>query len=347
MAETILTALTSFYPLVVSLLGVVLVLGLTHHFLIGRHDYLSGDKKLPRQVTMLLLTLVGLLVVVLSLPVIESTRNQIIALIGVLLSGVIAFSSTTVVSNLMAGIVLRVNKPFRVGDFVRVNGFAGRVTQMGLLDTEIQSETRELIAFANSLLVSSPVSVVRASGAIISVDLSLGYELHHGLVEKHLLLAAERSQLEEPFVQVTALGDFSVTYRIAGLLKDVKSMLSARSNLHKSVMDCLHEAGIEIVSPSFMNQRPQEPGAQMIPQAKENKSESESSVPEAVVFDKAEQAESQLKSKEAMEKQLSMLKEQLPSVSGEEKETLKQRIETLSSRLEASEQQHEEQKESP
>ena len=146
---------------------------------------------------------------------------------------------------------------------------------------------------------------------------------------------------------MTALGDFSVTYRIAGLLKDVKSMLSARSNLHKSVMDCLHEAGIEIVSPSFMNQRPQEPGVQVIPQAKENKSESESSAPEAVVFDKAEQAESQLKSKEAMEKQLSMLKEQLPSVSGEEKESLKQRIDTLTSRLEASEQQHEEQKESP
>ncbi len=342
MAETILSALASFYPLAVSLIVVVFVLSVTHHFLIGRHDYLSGDKKLPRQVTMLLLTLVAVLVIVLSLPVSESTRNQIIALIGVLLSGVIAFSSTTVVSNLMAGIVLRVNKPFRVGDFVRVNGFTGRVTQMGLLDTEIQSETRELIAFANSLLVSSPVSVVRASGAIISVDLSLGYELHHSVVEKHLLLAAERSQLEEPFVQVTALGDFSVTYRIAGLLKDVKSMLSARSNLHKSVMDCLHEAGIEIVSPSFMNQRPQEPGTQMIPKDREHKAGNGSPAPESVVFDKAEQAESQIKSKEAMEKQLSMLKEQKHSVSGEEKDKLQQRIDTLTSRLEASEKQQEE-----
>ena len=347
MTEMILSALTSFYPLVVSLVCVVLVLGFMHHLLIGRHDYLSGDKKLPRQVTMLLLTLIAVLVVVVSLPVSESTRNQIIALIGVLLSGVIAFSSTTVVSNLMAGIVLRVNKPFRIGDFVRVNGFAGRVTQMGLLDTEIQSETRELIAFANSLLVSSPVSVVRASGAIISVDLSLGYELHHGRVEKHLLTAAEQCKLDEPFVQVTALGDFSVTYRIAGLLKDVKSMLTARSNLHKAVMDCLHEAGIEIVSPSFMNQRPQEPGAQMIPQKKENQSESESSAPESVVFDKAEQAESQIKSKEAMEKQLSMLKDQVQSVNGEEKDKLKQRIEMLTSRLEASEQQHEQQAEAP
>lgn len=347
MTETLLTTLTSFYPLVISLVFVVLVLGSLHHFLIGRHEYLSGDKKLPRQVTMLLLTLVALLVVVLSLPVSESTRNQIIALIGVLLSGVIAFSSTTVVSNLMGGIVLRVNKPFRVGDFVRVNGFYGRVTQMGLLDTEIQSETRELIAFANAIMVSSPVSVVRASGAIISVDLSLGYELHHSVVEKHLLSAAERCQLEEPFVQVTALGDFSVTYRIAGLLKDVKSMLTARSNLHKAVMDCLHEAGIEIVSPSFMNQRPQEPGVQMIPQSQMQQNDNASSAPESVVFDKAEQAESQLKSSEAMEKQLLELKEQMQSASGEEKDELQQRIDTIATRLEASEKAHEEKQDKP
>ncbi|MCU7553225.1 mechanosensitive ion channel [Alteromonas sp. ASW11-19] len=339
MTDDALTLITAFYPLVAAIAGAALILGLSHYLLIGRHEFLSGDKKLPRQATMLVLTLVALLVIVLSLPVPESTRNQIIALIGVLLSGVIAFSSTTVVTNIMSGLTLRVNKPFRVGDFIRVNGFTGRVTQMGLLDTEIQNETRELIAFSNSQLVNSPVSVVRASGAIISVDLSLGYELHHSTVETHLLEAAARCELQEPFVQVITLGDYSVTYRIAGLLTEVKSMISARSNLHKAVMDSLHENGIEIVSPAFMNQRPQAEGVQMIPAGRQQ-AESQprpASAPEDILFDKAEEAESELKSREAMEKQLAQLKEQLANASGEQKDKLEMRIDKLAERLAASE----------
>lgn len=335
MTEDLFTLFTAFAPLVAALVGSVVVLGVTHHWLIGRHEFLSGDKKLPRQATMLVLSLVALLVVVLALPVAESTRNQIIALIGVLLSGVIAFSSTTVVTNIMSGLTLRVNKPFRVGDFIRVNGFTGRVTQMGLLDTEIQNESRELIAFSNSQLVNAPVSVVRASGAIIAVDLSLGYELHHSTVEAHLLDAAARCKLQEPFVQVIALGDYSVTYRIAGLLTEVKSMLTARSNLHKAVMDSLHENGIEIVSPAFMNQRPQADGVHMIPagpRPADNATET-GSAPEAMLFDKAEEAETELKSREAMEQQLVQLKEQLAAAEGEQKEKLKVRIEHLAARL--------------
>jgi hypothetical protein len=49
---------------------------------------------------------------------------------------------------------------------------------------EIQTESRELIAFANTLMVNSPVSVTRASGAIVSVDISLGYDIHHSIIEE-------------------------------------------------------------------------------------------------------------------------------------------------------------------
>lgn len=334
MQDAIIDNLTPFVPLLLSLVFVLGGLALLHRLLIGNAEHLSSTQKLPRQFSLLVMTIVGLVVIVLCLPVSDSTRNQILALIGVLLSGVIAFSSTAVVSNLMAGLVLRVNRPFRVGDFVRVEGFSGRVTDMGLLDTEIQSDSRELISFANSMMVTSPVTVVRASGAIVSVELSLGYELYHGDVEKHLLSAAENCGLEEPFVQVVSLGDFSVTYRVAGLLKDVKSLLSARSKLHKSVLDALHGAGIEIVSPTFMNQRPQEKGSQMIPRKKSSKvAESEKANPESIVFDKAEQAEEQVKQREAIEAEIKSVTDEISEASGEEKDALKAKKEELKQKL--------------
>ena len=135
-----------------------------HWLLIGRHPDLGNERKFPRQIVMLGLAIVGLVTIVLFLPISESSRNQLLGLIGLLASGILAFSSTAIVSNLMAGILLRVTKPFRIGDFIRVGDHFGRVSERGLFDTEIQSESRELIAIPNTFLISHPVTTVRSSG---------------------------------------------------------------------------------------------------------------------------------------------------------------------------------------
>lgn len=98
----------------------------------------------------------------------------------------------------------------------------------------------------------------------------------------------------EPFVQIVDLGDYSITYRAAGLLVDVKNVLSVRSHLRGAVIDELHAAGIEIVSPSFMNTRALQEGVQVVPARDETEASSEvldSEGPETVIFDKAEEAE--------------------------------------------------------
>ncbi len=135
---------------------------------------------------MLGLTFAGVVVVIFAMPLSTETRKQVLGLLGLMVSGVFAFSATTAAANLTAGLMLRVTKPFYTGDFIRVEGFSGRVTERGLLDTEIQSEDRELVAIPNMFLISRPVSVTRSSGAMVSCSLSLGYDMHHGLVEKLL-----------------------------------------------------------------------------------------------------------------------------------------------------------------
>ena len=330
--DTVLIALLPFAPLLIAVVLVIGTLTALHYLLLAKQSHLTSEQKLPRQVGMLVLTIVGAVVIAMALPVSESTRNQVIALIGVLISGVIAFSSTTMVGNLMAGIVLRVNRPFKVGDFIKVEGYSGRVTEMGLLDVELQTESRELIAFANTLMVNSPVTVTRASGAIVSVDISLGYDLHHSVIEKHLLIAAENAELTEPFVQVIGLGDFSVSYRISGLLTEVKSLLSARSRLHKAVLDALHNADIEIVSPSFMNQRPQPDGLKMIAKSP-GKTSQEESTPEDVIFDKAEEAEQKEKNKETLMQTIADIDAKIAETDGDVKEKLKHQKATAESQL--------------
>jgi hypothetical protein len=90
------------------------------------------------------------------------------------------------------------------------------------------------------------------------------------------------------------LGDFSITYRVAGLLTEVKSLLSTRSKLQAKMADQLHQSGIEIVSPNFMNQRILEAERLFIPKTPPSArvADEHKELPETVVFDKADEAES-------------------------------------------------------
>jgi small conductance mechanosensitive channel len=325
--------LIEFLPLALTMLGTVVVLWGTHWLLLGRQRELGSEKKFTRQLILLALTILGILAIAVSLPIGESTRNQVIAFIGLVVSGVLAFSSTTIFANLMAGIMMRITRPFRAGDFIRVDRFFGRVAERGVLDTEIQTESRDLIAIPNTYLINHPVSVIRSSGTFVSITLSLGYDLHHSRVESLLLEAARLAGLEEPFVYVTDLGNFAVSYKISGLLKETKHILSTRSKLYCTVLDVLHRDGIEIVSPAFMNQRPSPAEERFIPPEIAREAPLEQGSVEEIVFDKAEEAERRELEIIQLQQAIAVATEALKEADEAERARLQGSIEQAKSRL--------------
>jgi len=210
------------------------------------------------------------------------------------ISVIIALSSTSFASHAMAGLMLRSVGSFRSGDFIEVEGNFGRVSARGLFHTEIQTENRDLTTLPNLYLVSNPVKVVRSSGTIVSANVSLGYDTSQSRVEGLLKEAARRIGLGEPFVQIVDLGDFTVNYRVAGFLEDVKGLVTARSNLRVEVLNTLHNADIEVMSPSVMMQRPIPAGERIMPRREISSRinvDVGQSLLEEIIFDIAEEAE--------------------------------------------------------
>lgn len=234
-----------------------------------------------------------ILMLILFLPLDTALRGQLLSLYGIIISATIALSSTTLVGNVMAGIMLKTIKSCRPGYYITVGDHFGRITTMDLLHTEIQTEERDLTTLPNLYLITHPVRVMRTTGTLLYVELSLGYDVSRRVIEKLLLEAANATELESPFVQIRELGDFSVTYRISGLLTDVNRLLDKRRELRARTMDALHGANIEIVSPNFMNTRNVTDDGAFIPAMEpvEEPDEVEQST-DSLVFDKAEEAES-------------------------------------------------------
>lgn len=301
-------------PALLPFLGVVIavIVGLTllDRLTRRRSASLGAEPEFRRQLIMLGATIVAAVLVIVALPLSEELRIQILSLTGIAATAVLTISSTTFVSNALAGVMLRAMRTFAPGDFIRVGEDFGRVTERRLLHTEIQTEDRDLVTLPNFYVITKTVKVVRGSGTIISATVSIGYDVPHERVRALLVQAAEGSGLSDCFAQVLDLGDFSVTYRAAGFLADVGHFISARSALRIAMLDALHGAGVEIVSPTFMIQRAQSEQTQIIPEAGARQTVGEAvreQAPERIMFDKADLAgriEALKKERDAISKDL-------------------------------------------
>lgn len=345
--------LREWLPFLITLLIGILVVTGAYRILIRRRAATGTGNIVGRQ--LLIALLVGILVValILELPIDNEPRGQLLSLLGILVTAAVALSSTTLLGNAMAGFMLRSIRNFHAGDFIVVDGHRGRVSELGLLRTEIQTERRNLTTFPNLYLVSNAVTVVRESGTFIAATVSLGYDVPREKIERCLLEAADHAGLTDAFVFVLELGDFSITYQAAGFLEEVKYLISAESKLRASMLDSLHRAGIEIVSPTFMNQRQLKPEKIFIPEGSRAPKRKVAAVkeprPEERMFDKAELAEAAADA----EVQLKVVVEEIEQLQKDRDELAKNptlashlaALETKRALLEAEVQQHKEAKE--
>jgi small conductance mechanosensitive channel len=254
--EPLLAAGLKLLPTAITLAVVIATLSLGKFLLVSGRNSSPKHGSLTQQVIMLSLTLMGVIAFVLSLPIDPEDRRQLLSLLGLILSGAVALASSSFLGNIIAGLMIRGVRTIRTGDLVAIGTDIGRITERGLFHVEIQTEDRELTTFPNIYFVTHPVRVVRQSGTIVSSKLSIGYDVPHTTLSPLLCHAAEESGLEDPFVRILEMGDFSVRYKVSGLLKDVSTLLTAQSRLNARVLDTLHDADIEIASPTLMNQRP-------------------------------------------------------------------------------------------
>ena len=160
------TQLGHWVPFAVAFLLVIGVMrGL--QIILLRDPGISPERRLPRQITMYVLALLSLLTLIVALPqddkglITDELKVSLISLVGLAIAALLTLSSTTLAANAMAGFMHRSVKSWRVGDFIRVGEYFGRVSERGLFHTEIQTEDRDLVTLPNMFLATNPVRVVR------------------------------------------------------------------------------------------------------------------------------------------------------------------------------------------
>ena len=183
--------------------------------------------------------------------------------ISVFVGLIISLGSSTLIANLMAGLVITFMRPFRVGDRIKLNDTVGDIIEKTPLVTRVKTPKNEIVTVPNSFVMSSLTTNYSSSaqeyGLIIHSDVTFGYEVPWQQVHQLLIQAALATPHIEaeprPFVLQTKLDDWYVVYQINAYTRNPEKMALIYSELHQNIQDLFNEAGIEIMSPHFMGVR--------------------------------------------------------------------------------------------
>jgi len=134
--------------------------------------------------------------------------------IGMALSGT--------VQNFAGGIMLLVFRPFKVGDFIEAQGFAGKVTEVTIVSTKLLTTDNRLIVLPNGTLSNGNITNVNGKHLRrVDIPVSVAYGSDAETVKNALLSIVKANPLfldsktkgaADPFCALTELADSSVNF---------------------------------------------------------------------------------------------------------------------------------------
>jgi len=178
-----------------------------------------------------------------------------LAIIAGALSVGIGFGLQNIVNNFVSGLILLLERPVKVGDWVVVGQHEGFVTRISVRATEIETFRRASVIIPNSELLSGAVINWTHRDKYGRVDIKVGvaYGSDTGKVRDIMLACArEHGQvLSWPAAHVlfTEFGDSALQFELRVFIGDVEQRSFVASDLHFAIDDAFRKAGIEMPFP--------------------------------------------------------------------------------------------------
>ena len=156
-------------------------------------------------------------------------------------------------SNVAAGVMLLLFRPFKIGDFVDVGGHAGTIQAISLFVTEMATPDNVHIVVPNSQVWgSSVVNFSHHSTRRVDIVVGIGYEddIDKAMTTITDVIEADgRSHADPaPMVAVTDLGDNSVNFTVR-IWCDAGDYWGVKFDMTKAIKEALDGAGVNIPYP--------------------------------------------------------------------------------------------------
>ena len=173
----------------------------------------------------------------------------------------VSLAAKDTLSNLIAGILLVLDRPFQVGDRIELwtapegTGTWGDVVEIGLRATKIRNPDNLLVVIPNNEIMKRDIVNYTASGSDIRLRLPIGvsYDADTTLAKELVLEEARRVEGvktdPEPVVIVRGFGDSGVHLELRVWIENARRRRAIGDELTGRIKDAFDARGIEIPYP--------------------------------------------------------------------------------------------------
>lgn len=197
---------------------------------------------------------------ILIFPYLPKSDSTVFQGVSVFAGIMLSLGSTSIIGNLVAGLVITYMRPFKIGDRIKMDDCLGDVVEKTALVTRVRTLKNEIITIPNSNVMNTKTLNYSASareyGLILYIHVTVGYDVPWEQVQELLLAAASNTdnlmKKQKPFILQTSLDEFNIEYQLNVYTKEAGKMSAIYSDLRKHVQDAFKEAGINLVSPHYI-----------------------------------------------------------------------------------------------
>jgi MscS family membrane protein len=171
----------------------------------------------------------------------------------------IAFASQDTVKNLIGTVMIFVDKPFHIGDWIEGGGVVGSVEEVGFRSTRIRAADTSVYQIPNSKLSEI---VIKNSGLLLfrryNTTLGLRYDTPPELIEafakgvREIVLAHPDSKKDAVLVQFVEFGDSSLNIMLNMYFHNLAwgTMQESKHQIHIAIIRLAKELGVDFAFPS-------------------------------------------------------------------------------------------------
>ena len=168
----------------------------------------------------------------------------------------LALAAQDTVKNIFGGLMVFIDKPFKITDRIKVNGWDGTVEEIGVRSTRIRTLEGRLVTMPNGQFSDNAVeNVTLEPSRKVVVNLGLTYETSPDNMEKAIqmlkdIASAHNGIENNVLVSFNTWGDFAMGILFIYYIKSQGNILEVQTEMNMQILRQFNDAGLEFAYPT-------------------------------------------------------------------------------------------------
>lgn len=168
----------------------------------------------------------------------------------------LAMAAKDTVSNVFGGFTIFTDRPFKINDRIKVGGFDGSVSEIGIRSTRLRTLAGTLVTIPNSTFSATAVeNVSEEPSRKVSLNLGLTYDTTPDAMERAMDLlrgvASSNPNLEEKvFVGFDKFGDFALNIMMIYYITSGADITATQTEINMEILRTFADERLEFAFPT-------------------------------------------------------------------------------------------------